>query len=90
MDAGKDKRLTAESAEDAETIKFQNPSAKSQIIMNLQCTKIPINVFELEFGIYLVPRFAGLDIGIWDFLFCSAFSACSAVMRLIRVRNLSD
>jgi hypothetical protein len=31
--------------------------------------------FELEFGIYLVPRFAGLDIGIWDFFFFSAFSA---------------
>ena len=37
---------------------------------------ILVNVFELEFGIYLVPRLAGLDIGIWDFFFSSA---CSAV-----------
>jgi hypothetical protein len=44
--------------------------------MNLQYAKIPnFNVFELEFGIYLVPRFAGLDFGIWDYLFSSAFSA---------------
>jgi hypothetical protein len=57
--------------------KHQSREARDQIIMNLQYTKIPkLNFFGLEFGIYLVPRFAGLDIGIWDLFF---FSACSAV-----------
>jgi hypothetical protein len=56
----KNKRLTAESAEDAETIKFQNLSTKSHIIVSLQYTRIPSsNVLELECGIYL-------GIGYWD------------------------
>jgi len=29
----------------------------------------PSGVLGLEFGIYLAPRFAGLDIGIWNFKF---------------------